>query len=134
MARFRGVVVLGVLLGAGSAAGFSGCLFTSDDDYVKYVNARLEKGPAEACCVVGAGDPDPARTEACRREADKTCGFVRGARVVKLKGISRFGDDTGATVEVDIAGPKGRGFCHYQVYRDGHMGYGGCLPEGAKPP
>jgi hypothetical protein len=135
MERFRRVaVVVGILSGVASAAGLSGCLYTSDDEYVSYVNKRLEKGPAEACCVVGAGDPDPARTEACRREADKTCGFVRGAQVTKVKGISRFGHDTGASVDVDIAGPNGRGFCHFQVYRSGRMGYGGCLPEGATPP
>lgn len=126
--------MLGVFVGVVCAAMLSGCLSTSDDEYVKHVDKLLQKGPADACCVVGAGDPDPPRTEACRREADKKCGFVRGARVTKLKSISRFGEDTGASVDVDIAGPKGRGFCHYQVYRDGRMGYGGCLPEGATPP
>jgi hypothetical protein len=135
MDRFRGIAVaVEALFGIAWGWSLSGCLSTSDDEYVKYVNERLAKGPAEACCVMGAGDPNPARTAACRREADVKCGFVRGARVTKLKKISRFGEDTGASVDVEIAGPNGRGFCHYQVYRSGRMEYGGCLPEGAIPP
>jgi hypothetical protein len=130
--RFRATaIVLGAIA---CAVGVSACFNTSDDEYVAYVNQRLAPGPAEACCLSGTANADPARLEDCKREAVTRCAFVRGARVVKLTGIGRFGEDTGASVDVDIAGPNGRGYCRYQVYRNGRMEYGSCFPEGTKPP
>jgi hypothetical protein len=106
-----------------------GCPHTSDDDYIAHVNHLLARGPADACCSMSGGDPDPARTQKCRNDAPLTCAVVVGAKVTKLTGIGRFGDDTGATVSVDIAGPNGHGHCHFQMYRDGTVGYGGCEPD-----
>ena len=108
------------------ACMFCACLHTRDEDYVDHVNRRLGRGPIEACCEFRFAGERPERDAECRRNAERDCGFVRGARVTRLTSISRFGDDTGATLSVDIAGPRGRGSCSYQMHRDGSIDFGSC--------
>jgi hypothetical protein len=117
-----------------SIVTLAGCPNTPDETYRRYVERLLAAGPAAACCPDGSDTQQSADAAAkCRSAAARDCAFVVGAKIEKLY-LDRFGDDTGATVSALIAGPNGRANCHYQMYRDGRIGYGGCRPEGAPLP
>jgi hypothetical protein len=93
-----------------AALGLSACL-TSESRYAHVAEKHVARGAKEACC---SRIDHPGARRTCEDGLEARCGFVDGGAIV-VTSVSRFGHDDGATVTLDVAGPKGRGTCTVQV-------------------
>ena len=101
----------------------------SDDDFFQAVRRHIQSGPSAACCTGPGGQVDPG----CAREAKTRCAFVDGANI-ELIHVNRVGHGYSATVEVELTGPAGAGWCRHQVTKDGPLRVeGGACAAGKGP-
>lgn len=96
---------------------------TPEAHYVEWLMHHLAQDPAKACCHTPR-TVNPAPSE-CFAEAEKNCGFVKGAKVTSHR-IERLPHDSGAQVIVELSGPSGNGTCAFQVMRGGEVQGGAC--------
>lgn len=96
---------------------------TPEARYVEWLMQHIAEDPAKACCH-RPRTVDPAPPE-CLAEAEKNCGFVKGATVTSHR-IDRLPHDSGAQVIVELSGPNGKGECSFQVMRGPEVQGGGC--------
>ena len=104
----------------------AGCddLLGANKEAIEAVKPRISGGPVSACC-------GPDSHKGCAEDAETRCACVKNATITSTKAEPLgYGGERTRKVTFTIAGPNGKGTCHYQ-YGYGMLGGGDCTCESA---